>query len=691
MGNSLEREAGEAVLAFRYAQFVGNNEFFRAILKLPPELLEAVDGSPAVLPSDLRQGTAGSTQAAPSARPTLEVSEELRAWLDRYLDEAEELQDEDRQRQNNISHSPPAERRRSALPAAGGAGAGGGGGPATVRPVGGTPASMAGQVREITEFPDAFRFQDLRTIVGPNLSAAVKRLNLCSQGLVEVTSALGLLGSHCQQLALCCNRLSFLPPEIGYLKNLTVLSISRNRLVHLPDTMAHLVNLKELSVSNNRLTTFNPVVASALTKLTDLSLHTNRITYLPPEMGKMQSLVQLNLAHNPLTALPAEIARLKFLRGLVLDRCPLASRKDWQIDSPLWEPPVRSPANRLRAVALPGDQGAIVPAASEFNAEPLWGGLTRMSRSSSTNNMMGGFGDQDINQGEPAGGNAGNGNGPGEPTSPNAVRRANATPVPTVPTLAPKLKAPLISLKEMCARVVVRHGIGVPTDFPDELRAYLASAKVCSFCSGPYFESYVLRAHFMIKGETWVPLVHTLCTAHWNTERERFNALFQPRPSTSPRVLSRSGSNADLHPPELPPISVSGPSGGAAGSGGGSVQGLKRSASALGSGLLRRLARSGSNLSISRGANGASRGELDVSNANPERGSTRNVAGSLGRSAGTSASASMANLQAAGPEAPAQSSSSSSSPRLARAFSLGGLNVARSDNMLSNVLSATRT
>ncbi|KAF9909201.1 hypothetical protein EC991_008962 [Linnemannia zychae] len=91
------------------------------------------------------------------------------------------------------------------------------------------------------------------------------------------------------------------------------------------------------------------------------------------------------------------------------------------------------------------------------------------------------------------------------------------------------------TLMELAARVILRQGMVVPPLLPSHLKAYLRTSQRCSFCDGPYFESFVKRGKMIDKNEFLVPLEYTLCMPHWNTETERVKLLFGPRPITSPK------------------------------------------------------------------------------------------------------------------------------------------------------------
>jgi Leucine-rich repeat (LRR) protein len=69
---------------------------------------------------------------------------------------------------------------------------------------------------------------------------------------------------------------------------------------------------------------------------------------------------------------------------------------------------------------------------------------------------------------------------------------------------------------------------------PKHLIAYLSRPKACSSCGGPYFDSYVTRYRIVQRqDDSWVPVEYRLCSAHWNTEKERLLTLFSEAPHTS--------------------------------------------------------------------------------------------------------------------------------------------------------------
>ncbi|KAH7046193.1 hypothetical protein BKA57DRAFT_411179, partial [Linnemannia elongata] len=212
--------------------------------------------------------------------------------------------------------------------------------------------------------------------------------------------------------------------EIGFLRNLTLLDLSKNCLRSLPDSITHLTKLVELKLSFNQLETIPPGIGG-LTKLASLTLDNNRITSIPAQIGLIKELVNLDLSDNPIKVLPAEVGKLQFLRRLKLERCPLVEEF---VHSPVHSPP---------------------------------------------------------------------------------------------------------TLLELAARVIVRHDIQMPPLMLPHLMAYVDSAQSCTFCDGPYFDSWVKRGKLIEKNEMFIPLEYTLCQPHWNTEMERVKLLFCPRPITS--------------------------------------------------------------------------------------------------------------------------------------------------------------
>ncbi|MCI0710177.1 MAG: leucine-rich repeat domain-containing protein [Chloroflexi bacterium] len=111
------------------------------------------------------------------------------------------------------------------------------------------------------------------------------------------------------------HKLTMLPPEIGYMKNLKVLVLWGNSLTELPPEMGSLSNLKELHLNKNNLRAVPPEIGN-LESLTILYMDHNELTSVPGEMARLKNLQWLNLSHNQLTSLPQEFSSLVNLRAL---------------------------------------------------------------------------------------------------------------------------------------------------------------------------------------------------------------------------------------------------------------------------------------------------------------------------------------------------------------------------------------
>ncbi len=112
-------------------------------------------------------------------------------------------------------------------------------------------------------------------------------------------------------------QLTELPPEIGQLTDLKVLSLIGNRLTTLPAEIGELAALKSLDLSFNHLTALPPEIGQ-LAALQDLRLMSNALTALPPEIGGLADLNTLDLGGNELTQLPQEMVQLVALENLNL-------------------------------------------------------------------------------------------------------------------------------------------------------------------------------------------------------------------------------------------------------------------------------------------------------------------------------------------------------------------------------------
>ena len=110
-----------------------------------------------------------------------------------------------------------------------------------------------------------------------------------------------------------------IPPELGYLANLTNLSLLHNQLTgSIPPELGNLANLTTLALSANELTGSIPPELGNLANLTTLALAINELRgSIPPELGNLANLTTLGLAINELTGpIPPDFGNLTNLQYL---------------------------------------------------------------------------------------------------------------------------------------------------------------------------------------------------------------------------------------------------------------------------------------------------------------------------------------------------------------------------------------
>jgi len=147
---------------------------------------------------------------------------------------------------------------------------------------------------------------------------------------------LGPAGTECSWAGVSCTadgsvdalRLYFenlagaLPPELGQLTHLTVLSLSYDGLTgSIPAELGKLANLRLLDLSSNRLTGSLPPELGRLSWLQSINLGKNLIGGgIPPELGNLPALQFLDLSGNQLTGpIPAALTGVPGLVSLRLD------------------------------------------------------------------------------------------------------------------------------------------------------------------------------------------------------------------------------------------------------------------------------------------------------------------------------------------------------------------------------------
>ncbi|KAJ9607255.1 hypothetical protein H2200_008328 [Cladophialophora chaetospira] len=106
-----------------------------------------------------------------------------------------------------------------------------------------------------------------------------------------------------------------LPPSLAWASRLTVLDVSNNRLEQLEHAELHrLMGLVSLKLANNKLTQLPPNF-SYFRQLRSLNLSSNNFTTFPENICSLKSLVDLDISFNKLSSLP-KIAQLTTLERL---------------------------------------------------------------------------------------------------------------------------------------------------------------------------------------------------------------------------------------------------------------------------------------------------------------------------------------------------------------------------------------
>ncbi|CAO3608447.1 unnamed protein product [Cunninghamella blakesleeana] len=298
-----------------------------------------------------------------------------------------------------------------------------------------------------------------------------------------------------------------------------VLSLSQLDLTSISSNIGLFNTLRKLDLSNNKLTSL-PESIGYLQSLECLYLGNNKLNSLPATIGYLKQLIELNISNNEITQLTPCIRYLKKLQYLIM---PYNQIKDI---------PVQLFLGLKKLMILDVSFNLI----STLPAE-----MTRLQKLKRI-----------ILEGSPIMDNENS-------MLPPITRRK--LPCYTLSHSPP-------SLKELCARIIVRHHQkqSYPFHFlPTHLIHYLQSSTPCSLCQEPYFETFVLRGRLIERHLKWIPIEYKLCKAHYTTEEDRFLSMFSMSnysslslsPSTSSSASSSSISTLPYlssFTPYLPPL-----------------------------------------------------------------------------------------------------------------------------------------
>ncbi|KAI9360350.1 hypothetical protein DFJ73DRAFT_75708 [Zopfochytrium polystomum] len=261
--------------------------------------------------------------------------------------------------------------------------------------------------------------------------------------------------------------------SFGHQSSFSAVGLCSMRLKYISPNVGLLYSTVVLQLCCNELTTIPPEIGY-MQNLQILSLENNKLVSLPASIGLLSKLTELNVSRNSLTAIPDSVGMLTKLTTLSLER------------------------NGVTALPISiGRMSALTTLNVSFNPVSVF---------------------------------------PGEISRLKFLRRIYMEDCPLdltepVPTQTPSSLVP--SLKELVARAIIRQQIPILASTENHLKSYLASARPCSFCGGPYFDLVVIRRRIMEKGDDLVPLEYRMCSVHWTTEEERIQAMFAQKPPTA--------------------------------------------------------------------------------------------------------------------------------------------------------------
>ncbi|KAG2178957.1 hypothetical protein INT43_001804 [Umbelopsis isabellina] len=252
------------------------------------------------------------------------------------------------------------------------------------------------------------------------------------------------------------------------------------------------------------------------TSITHIKINLANLQTLPPEIGLLKKLMTLDLAQNALETLPSTIRNLNSLQELNLSQNKLAH-----------VPSCVSTLTKLKILLL------------DYNKiKELPGELCKLSHLEQLN--ISGNPIKIL---------------PVEISRLEDLQKLQLDGCPIARNVkSTSLQQPM-SLQEICARTIVRHNVCISSITPPHLISYISSFKTCSFCQGPYYESFVKRGIHSDRGEGQIlSLEFRLCSEHWFDENSRILAMFSQTPkkvkplniATSQSFISHASSEDNL-------------------------------------------------------------------------------------------------------------------------------------------------
>ncbi|KAI8141992.1 hypothetical protein BJV82DRAFT_616698 [Fennellomyces sp. T-0311] len=242
-----------------------------------------------------------------------------------------------------------------------------------------------------------------------------------------------------------------------------------------------------------------------------MNLTGRALVRLGPRIGTLYSLTQLNLSHNQIQTLPKEIGNLVNLRVLNLSYNRLISVPD-----------TMHRLKRLRAINLSHNQLESIPSSMGMLSDLLvlivnnnairhlpsqLGQLPRLATLHIAHNSL----LESI---------------PAEIADMPSLKKLVAHACNFPDSLPKHLPHDPPSLVETCARLLVKQR---KKGIPKKLSSYLAMAKTCTACKGPYFDTHVRHHRIVHRVDTTIAIDYRLCSLHWTTENDRLLYIFSSR------------------------------------------------------------------------------------------------------------------------------------------------------------------
>ncbi|KAG2195490.1 hypothetical protein INT47_012034 [Mucor saturninus] len=258
--------------------------------------------------------------------------------------------------------------------------------------------------------------------------------------------------------------------------------LSGKSLIKLSSSIGYLTNLTKLDLSDNQMINL-PSAIGQLKNLRILNASKNQLESIPDSINSLHKLKAMNLSQNKLTGLPKGIGRLPSLIILILNQNELKQLP--------------------REIALLQDLITLNISNNPLKSIPAEIAMLKSLRKLTAENC--------------------------------AFESEFVFPLTHDPP----------SLFEICARKISTDKIPLPARL-GHITDYFKREQTCSFCYGPYFDSFVTRGKFIERtNRQLIALDYKLCAAHWSDENDRISAMFstphERQPQVNLQVLEEDG------------------------------------------------------------------------------------------------------------------------------------------------------